>query len=234
MTGDPRIKGVAILSAAGLLLTAVVLFLFYGISVPVSRSETFVFTAWFSAAQVLLLFSSLIYTAIKDGHPGSVIPVNSATVIATFFYNVAAGLTMLLFVLYLLPRYSSARTYYVICIAELGVAAAYMVLLQLVAVAHKVGHTEALQSRETIDDLVRICDAISLRAASLGWKVDLRRCSELIRFSEGLRRDPALPSEVDRLLTELEVLTKSTPQEPALGEAQKLISGIEALARRRN
>jgi hypothetical protein len=234
MTGDPRIKGVAILAVSGLLLVAVVLFLFYGVSEPPSRSETFSFTAWFSVAQVFLFFASLIYTAIKDGHPGSVIPVNSATVIATFIYNVVAVLTMLLFTLYLLPRYSSARTYYVICIAELGIAAAYVVMLQLVAVAHEVGHAGAQQSRATIDSLLRACDAISLNAASLGWTVDMGRCSELIRFSEGLRRDPALPSEVDRLLAELEVLTKSTPQEPALGEAKRLISGIEALATRRN
>jgi hypothetical protein len=234
MTGDPRIKGVAILAVSGLLLVAVVLFLFYGISEPSSRSETFSFTAWFSAGQVILLFAALIYTAIKDGHPGSVIPVNSATVVAAFLYNVVAVLTMLLFTQFLLPHRSSTRDYYVICVAELGVSAAYVVLLQLVAVAHKVGHTEALESRATIDGLVRKCDAISLNAASTGWTVDLRRCSELIRFSEGLRRDPALPSEVDRSLAELEVLTKSTPQEPALGEAKKLISGIEALARRRN
>jgi hypothetical protein len=234
MKADPRIKGVAILAAAGLLLTVVVLFLFYGISVPLSRSETFVFTAWFSAAQVLLLFSSLVYTAIKDGHPGSVIPVNSATVIATFIYNVAAVLTILLFTLYLFPRFSSARTYYVICVAELGVAAAYLVLLQLVAVAHKVGHTEALESRATIDGLVRMCDAISSNAASIGWKLDMRRCMEQIRFSEGLRRDTTLPSEVARLLEELETLTNMAPEEPAVGEAKKLISGIEALARRGN
>ena len=234
MITEPRVKGVAILAASGLLLTAVILFIFYGISVPLSRSETFRFTAWFSAAQVLLLFSSLIYTAIKDGRPGSVIPVNSATVIATFIYNVAAVLTMLLFTLYLLPRYSSARTYYVICIAELGIAAAYLVLLQLVAIAHKVGHTEALDSRPTIDGLIRKCDAISGNACSVGWRLDMRHCTEQIRFSEGLRRNPTLPSEIARLLEELEALTNAAPEEPAIRNAQRLMSGIEALAQRRN
>jgi len=234
MTGDPRIKGVAILAVSGLLLVAVVLLLFYGVLEPSSRSETFSFTAWFSAVQVLLLFASLIYTAVKDGHPGSVIPVNSATVVATFIYNVAAVLTMILFTQFLLPRHSSPKSYYVICIAGFGIAAAYVVTLQLVAVAHQVGHTEALQSSATIDSLLKMCDVITCNATGGGWGLDLRRCSELIRFSEGLRRDPALPSEVDRLLGELEALTKSAPQEPSLGEAKKLISGIEALARRRN
>jgi hypothetical protein len=234
MTEDPRIKGVAILTVAGLLLAAVVLLLFYGILDPSSRSGTFSFTAWFSVFQVLLLFSSLIYTAIKDGHPGSVIPVNSATVIATLIYNVAAVLTILLFTQFLLPFRSSSRTYYVICIAEFGIAAACLITLQLVAVAHRVGHTEALQSRATVDSLLKTCDVISSNATSGGWELDLRRCSEVIRFSEGLRHDPVLPPEVDRLLGELEALTKSDPQEAALGEAKKIISGIEALARRRN
>jgi hypothetical protein len=234
MTADPRIKGVAILAAAGLLLTAVVLFLFYGMSVPSSRSETFVFTAWFSTAQALLLFASLIYTAIKDGRPGSVIPVNSATVIATFIYNVAAVLTMLLFTLYLLPRYSSAGTYYVICIAELGIAAAYVVLLQIVAVAHEVGHAGAQQSRATIESLLRMCEAISCNAASGSWKLDMRRCAEQIRFSEGLRRNPGLQQDAARLLEELEILTNSASEEPAISEAKKLISSIEALTKRRN
>ena len=234
MTFDPRIKGVAILAAAGLLLTAVVLFLFYGISEPSSRSGTFSFTAWLSAVQVMLLFSSLIYTAIKDGRPKSVIPVNSATVIVAFIYNVIAVLTILLFTQVLLPQRSTERTYYVICIAELGAAVAYAILLQLVSVAHHVGHTEAVQSRAGVDGLLRRCEVISSNAAIGGWQLDLRRCSDVIRFSEGLRRDLALPSEVDRLLAELEVLTQSAPQEPALGEAKKLISGIEALARRVN
>jgi hypothetical protein len=234
MTPDPRTKGVLILAAAGLLLAVVVLFLFYGVSEPSSRSETFSFTAWFSASQVVLLFTALIYTTIKDGRPGSVIPVNSATVVATFIYNVVAVMTMLLFTQFLLPHRSSSRTYYVMCIAELGIAVAYAVLLQLVAVAHQVGHTEALKSRATIDSLLKACDVISCNAASGGWMLDLRHCAELIRFSEGLRRDPALASEVDQLLAEIEVLTKSAPQEPALGEAKKLIGGIEALAKRPN
>jgi hypothetical protein len=234
MTGDPRIKGVAILAVSGLLLVAVVLFLFYGISEPYSRSETFPFTAWFSAGQVIFLFAALIYTAIKDGHPGSVIPVNSATVVATFLYNVVAVLTVLLFTQLLLPHRSSARTYYVICVAELGIAAAYVVMFQLVAVAHNLGHTDALESRATIDDLLRKCDAISCNAASEGWALDFRRCAEHIRFSEGLRRDSTLPSEVNRLLGELEVLTRSGPDESALGQAKKLIIGIEALAKHRN
>jgi len=234
MSEDPRAKGVAILAVAGFLLTAVVLFLFYGIAEPASRSETFSFTAWFGAGQVVLLFSSLIYTAIKDGRPGSVIPVNSATVVATFFYNVAAAVTMLLFTLYLLPSRSTARTYYVVCLAELGIAVAYIVMLQLVAVAHEVGHAEAIEARATVEDLVRKCDAISLMAASQGWTLNLARCSESIRFSEGLRRDPALPSEVNRMLGELEELTQSAPGEAELAEAKRRIAGIEALARRRS
>jgi hypothetical protein len=234
MTEDPRIKGVSILAVAGLLATAVVLFLFYGIAEPSTRSESFSFTAWFSAVQVILLFSSLIYAAIKDGRPGSVIPVNSATVVVTFIYNVIAALTILLFTQVLLPHRSSARTYYVICIAELGAALAYAILLQLVSVARHASDAEATQSRAGVDVLLRKCGVISSNAAMGGWTLDLERCSEVIRFSEGLRRNPALPSEVDRLLAELEVLTQSAPREPALGEATKLIRGIEALARRRN
>lgn len=234
MKEDPRIKGVIILAAAGLIVAAVVLFLFYGISDPSSRSETFTFTAWFGACQVFVLFASLIYTAIKDGRPGSVIPVNSATVIATFIYNAIAVLTMLLFTLYLLPHLASARTYYAVCIAEMALACAYVILLQLVAVAHQVGHAEAAQARATVDSLLRICDRIAGNAASEGWTLDMRRCSESIRFSEGLRRDPELPSAVDRLLAELEFLTRSAPDEFRRGEARRLMNSVEALANRRS
>jgi hypothetical protein len=232
MTGDSRIKGVAILAGAGLLLAAVVLFLFYGISEPSSRSNTFLFTAWFSGGQVILLFAALVYTAIKDGHPGSVIPVNSATVVVAFIYNVVAVLTILLFTQVLLPHRSSTRTYYVICIAELGIAVAYTILLQLVAVAHQMGHSDAANRRVTIDGLLKRCDVVSSNTVIGGWVLDIRRCSELIRFSEELRRDSALSSEVDRLLSELEALTQAPLQDALLGEAKKLVSNIEALAAR--
>ena len=234
MTADSRIKGVAILAFAGLLLAVVVLFLFYGISEPSSRSNTFTFTAWFSTGQVILLFAGLIYTAIKDGHPGSLIPVNSATVLVAFIYNVVAVVTMLLFTRFLLPDRSNARTYYVICIAELGAAVVYVALLQLVAVAHQVGHSEAVRSRATIDGLIKMCDAISCNAAGVGWKLDLQRCSEHIRFSEALRRDPALQPEVARLLAQIEASTNVPPEESTIGEVKKLISGIDALAQRRS
>jgi hypothetical protein len=233
MKADTRVKGVAILASAGLLLSAVVPFLFYGIVEPSSRSNTFLFTTWLSTGQVIILFSALIYTAIKDGHSGSVIPVNSATVLVAFLYNVAATLTMLLFTLFLLPhRSSTPRIYYVVCIAELGIAGAYAILLQLVAVAHRIGHSEAAEHRTTVESLVRKCDIVSSVATSNGWTLDIRRCSELIRFSEGLRRNPALSTEVDRLLSQLEVMTQAPSLDTSLADAKKLICSIEALAAR--
>lgn len=233
MKADTRVKGVAILASAGLLLSAVVPFLFYGIVEPSSRSNTFLFTTWLSTGQVIILFSALVYTAIKDGHPGSVIPVNSATVVVAFLYNVAATLTILLFTLVLLPhRSSTPRTYYVVCIAELGIAGAYAILLQLVAIAHRIGHSEPAERRTTVNGLVRKCEIISSIAASNGWTLDVKRCSELIRFSEGLRRDPALSTEVDRLLSQLEALTQAPSLDASLADAKKLICNIETLATR--
>lgn len=233
MKADTRIKGVAILASAGVLLAAVVLFLFYGIVEPSSRSCTFLFTTWLSTGQVIILFSALIYAAIKDGHPGSVIPVNSATVVVAFLYNAAATLTMLLFTLVLLPHHSSTpRTYYVVCIAEVGICGACAILLQLVAIAHRIGHSEATERRATINHLVRKCEIISSVAASNGWTLDVKRCSELIRFSEGIRRDSALSAEVDRLLSQLDTLAHIPSLDASLADAKKLISNIETLAAR--
>lgn len=233
MKADTRVKGVATLASAGLLVSAVVPFLFYGIVEPSSRSNTFLFTTWLSTGQVIILFAALIYTAIEDGHPGSVIPVNSATVVVAFLYNVVAALTMLLFTLVLLPhRSSTPRTYYVVCVSELGIAGAYAILLQLVAIAHRIGHSEATERRTTVNGLIRKCEVISSVAASNGWTLDVKRCSELIRFSEGIRRDSALSAEVDCLLSQLDTLARTPSLDASLADAKKLISNIETLAAR--
>lgn len=233
MTANTRVTGVATLAAAGLLLSAIVPFLFYGIVAAPSRSNTFLFTTWLSTAQVIILFSALLYTAVKDGHSGSVIPVNSASVVVASLYNVASTFTMLLFTLVLLPRGSATpRTYYVVCISELGIFGAYVILLQLVAIAQRIGHSEATARRTTIDALVRKCDNISSVAANNGWALDLRRCSERIRFSEGVRRDSSLSEEVDHLLSQLDTLTHTPYLDASLADAEKLLFTIETLAAR--
>ncbi len=233
MTLKPRARLLAVLSGAGLLLTVIVPFLFYAVTDPSTRGSTFTFSAWFSATQVVLLFSSLLYAAVKDGRPGSVVPLNSAIVVVTFYYNLVAVGTVILFTEVLLPRGSTPRTYYAVCLAELGVAIAITVLLQIVAISHQVGHGAAIASRERVDELLARCDSISANATSKGWNLEILRLSERIRFSEGLHRNSSLAAEVALRLSELESLTNSNAQPASRGEAQRLIAEIESLAFRR-
>jgi hypothetical protein len=233
MNGHSVLRIPAILMSAGVLFAGTILFLFYAISNPSSRSNTFTFTAWFSAAQVVFLLSALLYAAIKDGRPDSVVPVNSAIVEVVFFYNVVALSTILLFTRYLLPlHHSEPRNYYTICATEALIAAVIVILLQLVVAAHQMGHAESVQRRVQLNELLQKCEAISSNAVNAGWTLDVKRCSDRIRFSEAIRTDPALSLNVLRLLSELEVLTSSAPQEPTLGEARKIVTEIESTALR--
>jgi hypothetical protein len=194
---------------------------------------TFTFTAWFSSCQALILLASLLYAAIKDGHPGAVVPVNSATVLVTFCYNIVAIGTILLFTQVLLPQYATARAYYAICIAELGVAAAIVTLLQLVSIAHQTGHARGMAGRQRVEVLLANCDLIAANARINGWKLAIDRLAENIRFSEGLRRNPALADDIAFHLSQLESLTNSPAQETSSGEAQALVTEIASLALRR-
>lgn len=233
MSVNPSFRLVAVLLAAGLLLAAVVLFLFYALSDANSRSSTFTFTAWFSGLQVILLLASLLYTAIKDGCPGVVVPVNSARVVVAFYYNVLAVGTIIVFTQLLLPRHATPKAYYAVCIAELGVAIVVAILLETVGISHQVGHAGAAAARGRVDELLTKCDLISANAASNGWKLDMRPFSDRIRFSEGLRRNPTLVADVTVRLSELESLTNSSVQDPAQREVRRVMAEIESLASRR-
>jgi hypothetical protein len=233
MSLEPRFRVGLVLLSAGLLLTAVPLFLYYVPSEPQSRSLTFTFTAWFSSCQVLFLFASLLYAAIKDGRPDAVVPVNSATVVVTFCYNIVAVGTILLFTRVLLPQHATAKTYYAICIAELGVAIALVILLQMVSIAHQAGHAQGVASRQRVEKLLADCDCIAAKAAIKGWKLTMDSLAEKIRFSEGLRRNPALVDDVGLRLSQLESLTNSPARETSYSDAQKLMTEIASLASRR-
>jgi hypothetical protein len=219
-----------ILGATGLIAAAVEVFLFYALREPLHRSNTFAFTTWYCAFQIVMLFGALLYAAIRDGHPGSIVPVNSAVVTIVFACNVLAVVTVVIFNL-ILPQYSTPRTYYSVSLAETALGIATVILIQAAGVAHQVGHMQAVATREAVQELASTCDRIATAATVHGWSLD--SAADDIRFSEGVRRNPALAEEVSRRLMKLEALAGATADDSVRAEADKIVNEIKVLAARR-
>lgn len=234
MTVGAPVRLLAVLVTVAMLLAGTILLLFYSLSDPSTRSETFGFSAWFSASQVVLLLGSICYAAMKDSLPGSVVPVNTGTIVVTAVYNAVAVVTMVLFTQVLLPKHATSAAYYTICAAELLVAATLIVFLRMVSISHQVGHAGAMVGRADVEQLIKTCERIVAAGHVQGWKSDVLPSPERLRFSEGLRRDPLLRAAVAKLLSNLETHLASLPAEKTDGEARRLVVEIENLAARRS
>jgi hypothetical protein len=66
-----------------------------------------------------------------------------------------------------------------------------------------------------------------------GWNLDVGRIAERIRFSEGIRRNPAVAQGVSAHLAELESLVQQQADEGLRREGERIVRAVELLAGRR-
>lgn len=234
--GERRMSFIFILAGAAII--AVTFFLFHQMREPELRSDTFEFTKWFVLAQEAVLFGALAIVSAQAGVSRTAVPVRGGYITIIALYNAIAVGTVLLFNLLMLPSgIASAKTYSTICIAESGLTVAALVLLQVVGIAARSGHSEAQASRRKVNDLIRSCDRVLSVAESNDltreFVASLRELSRQLRFSEGLRRDPELVSAVDMRLTLLEQLANGSMDDDSTAKADELVRELQALVRRR-
>ena len=234
--GERRMSVVFLL--AGAVTIAVTFFLFQQLRQPDLRSETFEFTKWFILTQEAVLFGALAFVAAQAGISRTPVPVRGSYITIIVLYNSAAVATVLLFNVVTLPSgLTSANTYYTICIAESGLAVAALVLMQVVGIAARSGHSDAQASRRNADDLIQSCERVLSVVESNGvareLAASLRELPRQLRFSEAIRRDPLLASDVDMRLAHLEQLASEGMDDESSVKAAALVREIKALARRR-
>lgn len=226
-TGSP-----GAVALTGLIGAGTVVAMFYLFSDPSQRSDTFLFTALYTAFQIIAICAVKIYTSRMTERGDVVAPVSSAMVTVVVGYS---GITVLLILLFhsVLSPYRTPRNYYTINAAVVALTAASLLWVQSVAVAHKRGHRQAAQARQGVDQLLVSCDALKAPCAMNGWNLDVGKMAERIRFSEGIRRNPALAQSVSEQLAQLERLVQQQAGEGLRREGERIVRAVELLAERR-
>ncbi len=225
---------------AGAVIMAVTLFLFHQLREPELRSDTFEFTKWLVLAQEAALFGGLDFVAAQAGASRTAAPVWGSYITIIVLYNAVAVGTVLLFNIWMLPpSVASANTYYTICIAESGLAAV-LVLIQVVGITARSRHSESQASRHNVDDLVHSCErckrvlsVAEANGATRELAASLRELPRQLRFSEGLRQNPILASDVGLRLAHLEQHANESMDDESTEKAVGLVREIQALAGRR-
>jgi hypothetical protein len=132
-----------------------------------------------------------------------------------------------------LSPFRTPGSYYTINAAVVALTAVALVWVQSVARAHTHGHREAAQARQSVDQLLVSCDALKAQCAINGWNLDVGRIAERIRFSEGIRRNPAVAQGVSEQLAQLAGLVQQQADETLRREGERIVRAVELLAERR-
>jgi len=226
-TGSHGVVAFAALIGAGIVVA-----MFFAFSDPSERSDTFLFTALYTAFQIVAICAIKIYTSLKTERGELVAPVSSAMVTVVVSYSAVSVLVILLFHSVLSPLRTPGN-YYTVNAAVVILTAAVLVWVQSVARAHTHGHREAAQARRSVDELLVWCDALKAHSAMNGWNLDVGKIAERIRFSEGVRRNPAVAQGVSEQLAQLETLVQQQADEGLRREGERIVRAVELLAGRR-
>lgn len=232
----PSRQMAGVISASGCIVAVVVLLLFYQLRDATERSETFSFTVWFVVFQVFVFFGGLTLTAYRSGSTHTAMPVRVASLTTIPLYNVVALATVGLFNFILFPQqYASPNAYYTIAVAETLLWLAFVIILRVVDIAHHSAHSEAATSRTNIDAMLVTCDRIRAATDANGWPINqaLRTLAEQIRFSEGLRRNESLATEVNARLAEVEAIAMTGDDDASRKTLERIVREISIMTTRR-
>ena len=225
-----------VFAVAGAIVMADTSFLFYQLRESQLRSEAFSFTVGFVLFQEFLLFGSLVYVSLSAGRSSTPVPVRIGYVTVILFCFIIALITILVFNLFLLPRYASSHTYYTILIARTGLAILMLGLIHVVGIVQRGAHRESELKRARVEELVTACDRIRAVCGIHGWQIEqsCSRLGEQIRFCEGLRRNQLLMDEMATKVGQLEALVQTQKQNGESAQAMQLVKEIAILASRRS
>lgn len=233
---SPSRQMAGVIAASGSIVAVVTLLLFYQFRDAVDRSETFSFTVWFVTFQVFVFFGGLTLTAYRAGATSTAVPVRLAFLTTVPFYNAVALATVGLFNFVLLPQqYASPNAYYTIAVAETLLWLTFVVFLRVVDITHHAAHSEAATSRANIDAMLVTCDRIRAATDANGWPISqsLRMLADQIRFSEGLRRNESLATEVNVRLTEVEAIVMADGDYASQKTLERIVKEISIMTTRR-
>lgn len=231
---NPGKQAARVFTYSGGIIIAVTLLLMYQLSDAHSRGETFTFTLAFISFQEALFFGALAFNSLNSAKESTTIPLRFAYVTIIVFYNFIATMTVILF--NVLPYFQSinSKIYYTITIAETGLCLALMAILRIVDITHNNSHLAAEHARSNIELMLYACDRIFAFNQIHKWKLtdQLQQLTERIRFSEGLRRNKQLATELLDLLDELESLISVGGNSDAEKRAEQLANTILTNANR--
>lgn len=233
---SPSRQMAGVIAASGFIVAVAILLLFYQLRDAAERSETFLFTVWFVIFQVFVFFGGLTLTAYRTGNTHTAVPVRVAFLTTIPLYNVAALATVGVFNFVLLPQqYASPNAYYTIAVAETLLWIALVVILRVVDIAHHAAHSEAAASRANIDVMLVTCDRIRAASDSNGWPTSqsLRMLTDRIRFSEGLRRNDSLATEMNARLDEAEAIAMAGGDDSAQKTLERIVKEISIMTTRK-
>lgn len=233
---SPSRQMAGVFAASGAIVAIAILLLFYQLREASERSETFTFTVWFVIFQVFVFFGGMTQAAFRAGATTTVVPVRAAFLTTIPVYNVVALATVGLFNFVLLPQQqASPNTYYTIAVAETLLWLALVVVLRVVYIVHHTAHSEAATSRANIDAMLVTCDRIRAATDANGWpsSQSLRTLAEQIRFSEGLRRNENLATEVNARLAEAETIAMAGGDDASKKTIERIVREISVMATRR-
>jgi len=201
-------KAALLIVASGAVATVVTLVLFYALRTPEARSPSFAFTAWFTALQVAVSFGWAAASAGLANRLRSNVAASLAASTVLLFSNLFITATVLLFNWVLLPRRASTAVYETIVLSEAALAAAAVLLTQTVWIAHQPsedpGEQLDLEVARLLDDCRRVRRHPSIAGLHIADR--LQKLETKIRFSETIRREPAVAERVGATLASLEVL----------------------------
>ena len=225
-----------LLGSAGFVIAAVVLLLFYMFKSPEVRSETFTFTAWFTAFLILYPFlfigGNLFF---KANHPGTQSIMTLAGANLTLIMIGVELFLVLLCNVFLLPNILGTGQYYALTVFVFALYFAAILLIQIVGVVQNSGNKAAIQNYKTVNHLVYAIDAVCSLASGNGWQVEgqIKKLGEQIRFSEGLRNNPELVDKAYMLISELESILQQSASDALKPELLNKMNLLRALASRR-
>ncbi len=225
-----------IFGLAGAIVIAVTLLLIYQLSDAASRSISFNFTVAFIVFQEVTLFATLAINSLNLASNSQNLPLRTAYVSSILFYNSIALITVIIFSFVPFLQSVKPSTYYSVCLAETGLTTALIAILRLIDVSHQSAHNTSEQALYQVELMLHACDRITTLNQIHQWNLAslIQQLCERIRYSEGLRRNQELATQMLSLLDQLESLIKSDSKNESELEATQLTNTLLAIAGRRS
>jgi hypothetical protein len=192
-------------------------------------------TACFVILQEAILLGLLTYITMTAGRSSIALPVHLG------YVSVLASCSLFAFLV--IAVFDALLTLGVVGIGAfwkaLAVRQASLLILLLgvhiVGIVQRASHQQAEQQRADIEDAMRACDRIAVVATLSGWEFDgeVEETRENLRFSEVLRQDQPLFSEVLGKLSQLESLARTGGDGEPKANAERLLKEVLVLSSQR-